>query len=183
MLSSKSKACSTQTAKKSSFDVEHRLDHLIHDVSCIRRSFIDKRLMPLGITHPQFRSHAALAQHSDMTQSELATKLEIGKFSLGALINRLERSGYVNRIVKGDDRRQKSIALTKRGATSLETLREENEMLDARIETGISRRELEIAKHSLCQMKRNLSEVAKYRPAGLAASAPGAAWWKSTGVA
>ena len=56
--------------------------------------------------------------------SELATRLRISKQALNSLLGELERLGYVERHTDPDDRRSKRIALTPRGISAVEVIRE-----------------------------------------------------------
>jgi len=68
-----------------------RIGFLIHDVSRLRRTVVDKALRPLGITRSQWWVLANLARDDGtaMTQTELARVMDVGKVTLGGLIDRL----------------------------------------------------------------------------------------------
>lgn len=89
-----------------------RLGFLMYDVSRLRRLAFDKQMRPLGVTRSQWWVVAQLARQEGVTQTELATLLEIGKVALGALVDKLEESGWVERRSDPADRRAKRIFLT-----------------------------------------------------------------------
>jgi MarR family transcriptional regulator for hemolysin len=70
-----------------------RLSFLIHDVSRMRRTAYDHLMRPLGITRAQWWVLAHLSRHDGMMQTDLADQLEVGKASLGSLIDRLAPAG------------------------------------------------------------------------------------------
>ena len=90
-----------------------RLSFLIHDVSRMRRSAYDQFMKPLGITRAQWWVLAHLSRHDGMMQTQLATLLEVGKASLGDVIEGLERDGWVKRHPDPADKRAKRVYLTK----------------------------------------------------------------------
>ena len=90
-----------------------RLSFLIHDVSRMRRSAYDQYMKPLGITRAQWWVLAHLSRHDGMMQTQLATLLEVGKASLGDVIEGLERDGWVKRHPDPADKRAKRVYLTK----------------------------------------------------------------------
>ena len=90
-----------------------RLGFLIHDVSRMRRSSYDQFMKPLGITRAQWWVLAHLSRHDGMMQTQLADVLEVGKASLGDVIESLESGGWVARRPDPSDKRAKRVYLTK----------------------------------------------------------------------
>ena len=90
-----------------------RLGFLIHDVSRMRRSAYDQFMKPLGVTRAQWWVLAYLSRHDGMMQTQLADVLEVGKASLGDVIESLERSGWVERRPDPTDKRAKRVYLAK----------------------------------------------------------------------
>jgi DNA-binding MarR family transcriptional regulator len=89
-----------------------RLGFLIHDVSRLRRNAFDQLMKPLGVTRSQWWVIAHVSRHDGMMQTELADLLDIGKVTLGGLIDRLAAGGWVERRPDPGDRRVKRIYLT-----------------------------------------------------------------------
>src|ERR1700674_3964250 len=104
-------------------DWDLRLGYLIHDVSRLRRMMFDRALAPLGITRSQWWVLAFVSRKNGLPQTQLANELDVGKVALGALIDRLEASGFVVRQADPGDRRVKRLYLTKQSRGFLETLR------------------------------------------------------------
>jgi len=90
-----------------------RLSFLIHDVSRMRRSAYDHYMKPLGITRAQWWVLAHLSRHDGMMQTQLADVLEVGKASLGDVIESLETGGWVSRRPDPSDKRAKRVYLTR----------------------------------------------------------------------
>ena len=105
---------------------------LIHDVARLRRNAFDEQAKPMGLTRSQFSVLAHLGRHPGgrMNQSEIAAALEVGKVTLGGLVDRLEAGGLARRELSGEDRRVKRIRLTIKGRRALETAQRMRPKLD-----------------------------------------------------
>src|SRR5246127_1628438 len=137
-------------------DWDLRLGYLIHDVSRLRRMMFDRALAPLGITRSQWWVFAFISRKDGLPQTQLANELDVGKVAVGALIDRLESSGFVIRQADPVDRRVKRVYVTKQARGFLEKLRKETDKFNARIVKGIDRKQLEAASDALLAMKHNL---------------------------
>jgi len=133
-----------------------RLGYLIHDVSRLRRMMFDRALAPLGITRSQWWVLAFISRKDGLPQTQLANELDVGKVGVGALIDRLESSGFVIRQADPVDRRVKRVFVTKQARGFLEKLRKETDKFNAKITRGINRTQLEATSDALLAMKRNL---------------------------
>src|SRR6202048_3623305 len=137
-------------------DWDLRLGYLIHDVSRLRRMMFDRALAPLGITRSQWWVLAFISRKDGLPQTQLANELDVGKVGVGALIDRLESSGFVLRQADPVDRRVKRVFVTKQARGFLEKLRKETDKFNAQITHGIDREALEATSDALLAMKRNL---------------------------
>jgi MarR family transcriptional regulator, transcriptional regulator for hemolysin len=137
-------------------DWDLRLGYLIHDVSRLRRMMFDRALAPLGITRSQWWVLAFISRKDGLPQTQLANELDVGKVAVGALIDRLESSGFVLRQADPVDRRVKRVYVTKQARGFLEKLRKETDKFNTRIVNGIDRKQLEAASDALLAMKHNL---------------------------
>ena len=63
----------------------------------MRRTLFDQRLKDLKITRAQWSALAALSRSETegVIQADLARHLEVGKVTIGGLIDRLENAGVV----------------------------------------------------------------------------------------
>lgn len=138
---------------------------LLHDVSRLRRTVFDQRVRPYGITRSQWwvLAHLSRARGQPMSQIELARLLDVGKATLGGLIDRLERSGYVVRGNDEADRRVKTVAITTEGETLISIMEKVGNELNSSVISGIPDADMEVFERSLAQMKRNLLELLKER--------------------
>src|SRR5215831_4344176 len=147
---------SEETSMVDQPDWDLRLGYLIHDVSRLRRMMFDRALAPLGITRSQWWVLAFISRKDGLPQTQLANELDVGKVAVGALVDRLETSGFVIRQADPVDRRVKRVYVTKQAKGFLEKLRKETDKFNGRIVNGIDRRQLEAASDALLAMKHNL---------------------------
>ena len=129
-----------------------RLGFLIHDVSRMRRTAYDQLMKPLGVTRAQWWVLAHLSRNDGMMQTQLAGALDVGKASLGTLIERLESSGLIERREDPIDKRAKRVYISRAGQLLLKKMMTEESRLNAMILQGVSEAERE-------EMIRHLSHI------------------------
>jgi len=145
------------TASKSSV-APLRSGFLIHDVSRLRRTAYDQRFKPFNITRAQWWVLANLSRRNcdGISQIELARLLEVGKVTLGGLIDRLEESGFVIRVPDKQDRRSKRIMRSPEGKALCDRMEVFAHSVSKEIMSGISNEEHRLFINVLTKMKRNL---------------------------
>jgi len=135
---------------------ELRLGFLVHDVSRLRRSVVDRALKPLGVTRSQWWVLAFLSRADGMSQVSLAEELDLGKVALGGLIARLEKTGLVVRRPDKEDRRVKRVFLTKRSQSLVDEIRANVSATEKEILERIDEADLRATVRALRGMKENL---------------------------
>jgi len=140
---------------------QFRLGFLVHDVSRLRRTVVDKALKPLGVTRSQWWVLANLSRHrgEGMMQTELANVLDIGKVALGGLLDRLEANGYIVRRADPVDRRAKRVEVTPQGTALLETIQARAAVLNSDMMKGVTTAEIVATEDILHRMKLRLIEM------------------------
>lgn len=136
-----------------------KLGYLIHDVSRLRRTAFDQIVKPLGVTRAQWWVIAHLSRHDGMVQTQLAELLDVGKASLGALLDRLETTGFIERRPEPSDRRAKRVFLTRSSMQLLEKLVSAEAAFNARILSGISDKDRRELVRLLSMIKETLSAM------------------------
>jgi MarR family transcriptional regulator, transcriptional regulator for hemolysin len=138
-----------------------RVGFLIHDVSRLRRTIYDQRLKPMGITRSQWWVLSNLSRHQGegYMQIELARLLDVGKVTLGGLIDRLEENGFVTRVPDKIDRRSKRVLPSAKGKALIKKLEVIALGVNAEIMRGISEQEHKVLLNVLAKMKGNLIEM------------------------
>jgi DNA-binding MarR family transcriptional regulator len=92
-----------------------------------------------------------------MMQTELADALDVGKASLGTLIDRLEAGGFVERREDPTDRRAKRLYMAEPGYELLERMTHEEIRFNERVLGGLSATDRETMIRTLTAIKRVLS--------------------------
>jgi DNA-binding MarR family transcriptional regulator len=144
---------------------EFRIGFYVHDVSRMRRTLFDHEMKPLGITRSQWWLLAQLSRaegHGNgdgMLQTDLAKILDVGKVTIGGLIDRLESSGFVKRRPDHADRRAKRIIITAKGRQVLDQMVAVGRRLNLTILGGISEKDVSTAEKVLARMKANIRDV------------------------
>ena len=140
-----------------------RIGFLVHDVSRMRRTLFDQRLKDLNITRAQWSALAALSRRETegVIQADLARELEVGKVTIGGLIDRLESSGIVERRGDPSDRRTRRVYITDTGFEIIEKMQSIGRDLNAVIMKGLTLDQIHAAEDVLHSMKVNLREALK----------------------
>ncbi|MGQ0621619.1 MAG: MarR family winged helix-turn-helix transcriptional regulator [Panacagrimonas sp.] len=138
-----------------------RAGFLIHDASRLRRTALDQRLKHLGITRSQWwvLSQVDRDTGEGFSQIELARLLDVGKVTLGGLIDRLEKNGLVMRVPDKEDRRSKRVQLSRKGKNLLHRIEMIGLEVNRQIMEGISEQEEEQLIAILTKMKHNLKAM------------------------
>lgn len=136
-----------------------KLGFLIHDVSRMRRKAFDQFMKPLGVTRTQWWVLAHLSRHDGMMQTQLADLLEVGKASLGTVIERLEVSGLIERRPDPIDRRAKRIYLARTAQNLLEKMTSFERSFNEQILQGLSPAERDQLVALLSVLKQSLSTM------------------------
>jgi MarR family transcriptional regulator for hemolysin len=135
-----------------------RLSFLIHDVSRMRRTAYDQLMKPLGVTRAQWWVLAHLSRYDGIMQTKLADALDVGKASLGTLIDRLESAGFVERREDPVDRRAKRVFMARSGRQLLARMMREENRFNERILSGLSHADRDTMIRTLSRIKHALSE-------------------------
>ncbi len=136
-----------------------KLGFLIHDVSRLRRSAYDQLMKPLKITRARWWVLAHLSRHDGMMQSQLADVLEVGKASLGTVVDQLENSGWVERRADPLDKRVKRVYLTRAAQPLIKTMTIEEDRFNQRALGALSFEDHQTLSRLLGQIKHSLSRM------------------------
>lgn len=109
---------------------ENRMPVLMLRVTQLWRQLMDNELAHHGLSQAKWRTLAILAMHPDgMIQSELAEELGVEGPSLVAMLDRLSRDEWVERVHSETDRRCKIIQLTPRAWPLIDDIRQSSEKI------------------------------------------------------
>lgn len=97
------------------YDIENSIGFLISKAYQRAWAILREQIDPYDLTPPQFALLAFLWKQDGLTQAELSEKGQIDRTTIGGLIDRLEKSGLVERCQHPQDRRAYKIHLTDNG--------------------------------------------------------------------
>ena len=134
------------------------LGTLIHDVAHLLRHEIDDRLRPYNLTRVKWLALGIIQNHDGLSQSELSEKLELGAASVGRLVDRLVKRGFVSRTQDPDDRRSYKLGITASANTLLAELDGVPDHLEREMLDDLSAKEVEDLTTGLTTLKAKLKE-------------------------
>ena len=117
--------------------------------------FYEQRLSPFGLTPPQYFVFNALWMGDGISVGELGERVSLDSSTLTGIIDRMERSGYVERRPNPDDRRSVLVLLTAKARELGPNILEFANELDATLRQPFSHEEMDTFERLL----RSLAEV------------------------
>ena len=95
--------------------------HLIRRLSQQSNQVFQDEMKRIGadVTSVQFAAMQAIELHGEMEQSQIAQSIHYDKATIGGVIDRLEKRGWVERKANPKDKRAKLVSLTKEGCKAL----------------------------------------------------------------
>ncbi|MCZ8132892.1 MAG: MarR family transcriptional regulator [Steroidobacteraceae bacterium] len=95
-------------------DRSRTFGYLILDVARLTSARFEARVREFGLTRAQWALMAALYRAEGCNQAQLAEVLDVTPISLGRLVDRMERAGWIERRPLDGDRRAYRLFLTER---------------------------------------------------------------------
>ena len=136
------------------------LGPLIHGVAKAWREELDRRLRPLGLTRVQWQALLVISRAPrGLTQRELADRLDIGAPATVALIDRMEREGFVERAPVPGDRRRNAVRATAASRKLFARIEATAGALRREILSGMTARELATLHALLTKAKQRIEAV------------------------
>ena len=129
---------------------------LISDVSRLLRRVYDRRVEPLGLTRAQWRVLVHVYRREGVSQTALAQFLEIEKPTLGKLVDRLEKKGWVERRVQEGDQRARRLFITEQARPLIDQMEELADAVHADALDGVADHEADRLHDTLLAVKSNL---------------------------
>lgn len=126
----------------------------------MQRARFDSRARSLGLTRAQWRVIATIRLKEGLSQTDVASQLEVSNVTAGRILDRLEEQKWIERRPHPEDRRARKLYLTPAATPMLDLLSdigsdEENVAL-----AGLSADEREILSGLLVRIIANMAETA-----------------------
>jgi MarR family transcriptional regulator for hemolysin len=142
------------------YESERELAFLLVDAGRKLNDAYDMSMKPLSLTRSQWRVMAYVSRTPGISQTELANSLECSRMAVTSLIDRMESKGLVERRAVDNDRRMRSILLTKTGKALVKKMNKTAVQVLENIFTGTTQRELQQLRRLLETIKFNATELA-----------------------
>ena len=140
-------------------DYDKNFGFLIHDVARLLRVAYDRRMKPLGLTRSQWWVINHLFFHPGISQTNLAKLLDVGRATLGRLLDRLEAKQWIYRQPDDKDSRIKRVYLSDTVRPTLQAMRHEAKRTVDGALSSLSEKEQSQLFSMLHRMKTELSLV------------------------
>ena len=119
------------------FDIEKWLPFLLAKGHQITFNLMKPAVEEFGLTPPQFATLSFLWKHDGINQQELGILMCVDRTTIGGIVERLERLGYVRREGDYEDRRSYVLFVTEKGLSIqpkvLEALKNVKRCMDSRL--------------------------------------------------
>ncbi|QWA08972.1 MarR family transcriptional regulator [Sodalis ligni] len=126
---------------------------LLHLTSRALRMAIDRRLKYLGLSQASWVAVAAIAgAQTPLSQSELAQFLGVEGATIVTMVDRLVKTGLVQRVPTLADRRKKLLVVTADGRALYEKVRSEADALGEEILDKVAESDLQVAMRVLAEV-------------------------------
>ena len=138
---------------------KNQIFYAMHAATQLVRTHFDRRAVRLGLTRAQWRALKSIERREGLSQSELAEMLEMEPIPVGRVIDRLEKSGFVERRADPADRRRWRLYLLPNARAVLE----EMEVIVAGLRKdalrGVADADVDALLRVVAQMKDNLNAL------------------------
>lgn len=124
------------------FDIEKTVGFLLAKAYQRAWALFKEEIDAYDITPPQFGLLAFLWRQDGLTQVELSEKSQVDRTTMGGLIDRLEKSGMVERQPHPQDRRAYMIRLTAKGKEMEKPLTEAAERITVKFTAGLKNEDI-----------------------------------------
>jgi DNA-binding MarR family transcriptional regulator len=138
---------------------ENNFGYLLHDVTRQLRKHFDRRATRLELTRAQWRALKSIRRQEGLSQTELAEYLDMEPIPVGRVIDRLEKTGFIERRADPGDRRRWRLYLLPKAHAVVEEMEVIADGLRNDALRGIDRNDFETLLRVLAQIKDNLTAL------------------------
>ena len=135
------------------------IGYLIADLSRLFGRVFDRRSAHLGLTRVQWRALKRIHQNEGISQAELADLLDMEPIAVGRVIDRLQKSGFIERRGDPGDRRVWRLHLLPQSMAVMGDIEAVASVVRTDCQVGVDPAELAIALKVLGQIRENLSQL------------------------
>jgi MarR family transcriptional regulator for hemolysin len=138
------------------YDFDRSIGYLVCSTAHAMETALNDELQQQGITFRQWQVLACLALMGESSQTDIALLLGIEKATLGGVLERMERDGWIRRSSCSGDRRKRLVQATERVKPVWEKMAHCARRVRRRAVAGIRPADLNIAWNVLERIRENL---------------------------
>lgn len=138
---------------------ENNFGYLLHDVTRQLRKHFDRRATRLELTRAQWRALKSIRRDEGLSQKDLAEYLDMEPIAIGRVLDRLEKTGFIERRPDPDDRRRWRLYLLPKAHAVVDEMEIIAGELRDDAMRGIDRDDFETLLRVLTQLKDNLAAL------------------------
>ena len=142
--------------------IDLTLGYLVLDIARMLSANFETRTRSIGVTRAQWSLIAALVRNEGCNQAQLAELMQITPISLGRLVDRMVKAGWVERRAEAGDRRSHRLFLTANGHAIRPALRELSDQTQDEALAALGTRERQQVLEALATVRATLAE--QYAP-------------------
>ncbi|WP_419798132.1 MAG: MarR family winged helix-turn-helix transcriptional regulator [Terasakiella sp.] len=131
---------------------------ILHEVANRLRVRIDAKVQPYNLTRMKWLTLAILERDNGMSQSELASKLDVDNSSIARLMTRMEQRDLIHRVCDENDRRVLRVFIKDEARPLLQELKKVSDEIRSQALTGLSVKEQDDLLNLLLVVKNNLDK-------------------------
>jgi len=136
----------------------HRLVEKYMKINRIQRSVIERQLGKTGVYRSQHQILMFVADSPNVSQKEIAAKYGVSTATIAVSLKKLEKGGYIRRIVDEKDNRFNQICITEKGRKVVDDSVKTFTRIENRMFEGFSEEEFKSLEQLLDKVFRNLEK-------------------------
>lgn len=125
----------------------------------LHRTILESRVKQTGVFRSQHQILMMLSDHNNASQKELAERLYVSTATIAVTVKKLEKGGFITRIVDQEDNRMNKLCLTEKGKHMVKISREYFLNVEAQMFHDFSKEELAVMEQFLKRIYDNLSQI------------------------
>ncbi|WDH75256.1 MarR family transcriptional regulator [Exiguobacterium marinum] len=136
------------------------LSYLLIKSSRFLKGALDKRLQEYDLTATQFSVLNQITAHNgNITSAEVAQRLESDRPTISAIINRLERDGFVEKVQNPHDKRSAYLKLNEETLKLVDELRRVSDEVNETIFEAFTEEEVSNMKAYLVKLMKHFDDM------------------------
>lgn len=125
----------------------------------LHRCILDENLKQTGVYRSQSQILMMLSEHSNVSQKEIAERLSVSTATIAVSVKKLEKGGYITRIVDQEDNRMNKLCLTEKGRCMVGHSWDLFHKVETQMFRGFSKEELDVLEQYLDRIYDNLAQI------------------------